>query len=74
MIEITKIAESSISEQIFLDRQESSRSLVRHADLCRAPPGVVSWARPPLAARPMCSPVGIWGYTSTASPRAPCIH
>jgi hypothetical protein len=65
MIENTKIAESSISEQIFLDHQGSSRSLARHANLCHAPLGVVSWAGPPLVARPMCSPVGIQGYTPT---------
>ena len=34
-IGITKITESSISKHIFLDRQGSSRSLARHADLCR---------------------------------------
>jgi hypothetical protein len=65
MIGITKIVESSVFEKIFLDRQGSSRSLARHADLCRAPLGVVSRARPPLVARPMCSPVGIRGYTPT---------
>jgi len=53
---------SSISERIFLDRQGSSRRLAGHADLCRAPRGVVLWARPPLAAQPMRSPMGIWGY------------
>jgi hypothetical protein len=26
-----------------------------HVDLCRAPPGVIYWAGPPLAARPMWS-------------------
>jgi hypothetical protein len=74
MIGITKIAESSISEQIFLDRQGSPRSLARHANLWHAPPGVVSWAGPPLAAWHMYSPMGIRGYTPTASPQAPFIR
>jgi hypothetical protein len=55
--------ESSISEQIILYRQGSSRSLVSHADLCRALCGIVLRAGPPLAARPMYSHVGIRGHT-----------
>ena len=57
--------ESSISEQIILDRQGSSRRIARHVDLCHAPRGVVLQAGPPLAPRPMYSPVGIGGYTPT---------
>jgi hypothetical protein len=54
--------------------KEASRSLMAHANLCHAPRGLILWARPPLAAQPMHSPMGIGGYTPTASPRALCIH
>ena len=68
-----EIAKSSIFEQIILDRQGSSRSLTRHANLHLAPRGVVFWAGPPLAARPMYSPVGIGGYTPTAGGDSPVL-
>ena len=66
-IGITKIMESSISEQIFLDRQGSSHILSGHADLCRASPSVILWARPPLAAQPKYNPMGIGGHTPIGS-------
>jgi hypothetical protein len=55
--------ESSISEQIILYCQGSSRSLVSHANLCRAPRGIGLRVGPPLAAQPMYSHVGIRGHT-----------
>ena len=53
--------------------KDASRSLATHADMCPAPRGVILWAGPPLAARPMYNPMGIEGHTPIASPRAPCI-
>jgi hypothetical protein len=35
--------------------KDASRRLAAHADLCRAPRGMILWARPPLAARPIYS-------------------
>jgi hypothetical protein len=47
--------------------KDASRNLAAHADLCRVPRGLILWAGPPLAARPMYNPVGIGGYTPTGS-------
>jgi hypothetical protein len=41
----------------------------KHGCYSRASPSIVSWAGPPLAARPMCSSVGIRGYTQLRHPR-----
>jgi hypothetical protein len=51
--------------RLFFVTKEASRSLVVHADLCRAPRGLILWAGPPLGARPMYNHVGIRGYTPT---------
>ena len=43
--------------------KDASCSLAAHADLCRAPRGLIMRAEPPLVAQPMYSPVGIGGHT-----------
>ena len=62
-----------MSKQIILDRQGSSRSFAKDADLCRASCSVVLWVGPPLTAQPMYNSMGIEGHTPIASPRAPYI-
>ena len=60
---------SSISDQFFVIK-DASHSLAAHANLCRAPRGLILWAGLPLVARPMYSPMGIGGYTPTSPHRS----
>jgi hypothetical protein len=50
------------------DIKDVSCSLAAHADLCRAPRGLILWAGPPLTARTMYNPMDIGGYTPQLVP------
>jgi hypothetical protein len=57
----------------FLDQQVVSACSALFTEQFGDPRGAFWWVGPPHPAWPMCSHEGIWVYTPTASPRAPCI-